>query len=96
MQAFAAKQLLNVQASEDVVQAFDARVLRTRDQSRRAKEFIKARALRAGPTVATEVLLDIARGRTPRDADWAMQALAQRALAGEVIEGLSVEGVAGI
>ncbi len=69
---------------------FDAEVLRTTNRSRRAKEKIKSRQT-GEQTISTEALLTLARGRTPRDADWAMGELARRALAGETIEGMSVD-----
>jgi hypothetical protein len=40
------------------------------------------------------VLLDVARGRTTRDRQWALQQLAQVALAGREIEGVQVQRAA--
>jgi hypothetical protein len=55
------------------------------------------------PTGATPVstekvalLLELARGRTPRDAEWALEQLARLALDGQEIEGLTLEGTAGV
>jgi hypothetical protein len=78
--------------------AWDAEVLRASNRSRPAKERIKARRMAPAaellPDVAT--LLDLARGGTSRDAEWALAQLARRAVAGEPIEGVTVEGVVGV
>jgi hypothetical protein len=44
-----------------------------------------------GPNVLdTDALLELARSRSPRDAEWALMQLARRAVAGEVIKGIDV------
>lgn len=73
---------------------FDREVLRTRHAARRAKEAVKARQT-AAPTVDTATLLSLARGKTPRDREWALTQLAKQAAGGMEIEGVKVEGVAG-
>jgi hypothetical protein len=79
---------------------FDWQVLRSRDRSRRAKELVKRR--RAGEAPAepspadVAMLLEMARSRTPRDAEWALAQLALLSLQGVKVEGLMVEGEAAI
>ena len=71
--------------------AFDRQVLRARDRGRQAKELVKARRNRAKPADA-ELLLEMARSRTGRDAEWALSQLARLALEGEEIAGVTIEG----
>jgi hypothetical protein len=95
MQAFVARLLGNEPAPQ-----FDREVLRTRNKGREAKEMVKNRqeALAAADgtgVVDTATLLALARGAsTPRDSDWALTQLVQRAMAGESIEGLTLESAA--
>jgi hypothetical protein len=94
MQEFVARLLGDAPAP-----GFDRDVLRTRHQARRAKEVVKRRQEEltdtGGGAVDVETLLALARGSsTPRDADWALSQLVRRALAGEQIEGLVIEGSA--
>ena len=92
MRAFVARLLNN-----DPAPQFDREILRTRYQSRQAKEVVKTRQehQKNGGSVDMETLLALARGSsTPRDAEWALTQLTRRALAGETVEGLVVEGVA--
>ncbi|MES2462450.1 MAG: hypothetical protein V4671_17855, partial [Armatimonadota bacterium] len=95
MQAFAARMLGTEPAPQ-----FDREVLRTRNRSRDAKELVKTRqeAMAAADNqgaVDTPTLLALARGATtPRDSEWALTLLVQRAMAGETIEGLTIEGAA--
>ena len=94
MQSFVARLLGNEPAPQ-----FDREVLRTRNRSREAKETVKTRqeilAGSDGGAVDTVTLLALARGAsTPRDSDWALTQLVRRALAGEIIEGLTIEGAA--
>jgi hypothetical protein len=89
MQAWLAEHLLKDAASVDV-SAFDQSVLKTRGRARRAKEAVKARR---GTTIEysndeVAALLDVARGRTTRDREWALQQLAQVALSGREVEGV--------
>jgi hypothetical protein len=74
--------------------AFDRAVLRARDKGRRAKELVKTRLDRQ-PTADIPLLLEMARSRTPRDADWALGQLAKLALDGVEIPGFTLDGVAG-
>ncbi len=91
MQAWLAEHLLKDVTSVEV-SAFDQSVLKTRGRARRAKEAVKTRR---GTTIEysndeIKSLLDVARGRTKRDKEWALQQLAQVALPGREIEGLVV------
>jgi hypothetical protein len=83
-------------AAGEVARTFDAPVLRSRHRARRAKELVKTRLQRATETPDPAVLLELARGTNRRDREWALQQLARLALAGETIEGIKLEGVAGI
>jgi hypothetical protein len=77
--------------------AFDRVVLRSRNRGRKVKELVKQRVSQAAqPAVDKATLLEMARSRTPRDAEWAWQQLARLAQAGETIEGLTIEGVNGV
>ena len=93
-QAFVAGELLGQSTPPDQTFAFDRAVLRARDRGRRAKELVKAR-LDAQPTPDIALLLEMARSRTPRDADWALGQLAKLALDGVEIPGFTLDGVAG-
>lgn len=94
-QAFVAEQLVATTNRPFATPVFDAEVLRTTNRARVAKERIKVRQT-AEPTIDVATLLTIARGRTPRDAEWALAELARRAVRGEAIEGVTVEGVIGV
>jgi len=84
--------------------AFDKAVLRSRDRGRRAKELVKARLDAAPRGQATDTprapdvrtLLELARGQTPRDREWALQQLARFALDGTVLDGVDISGVEGV
>jgi hypothetical protein len=95
MQAFVARLL-----GHDPAPQFDREVLRVRNKARGAKEIVKDRqevlaAMNQGGVVDTATLLALARGAsTPRDSDWALTQLVRRAMAGETIEGLTIEGAA--
>jgi hypothetical protein len=93
-QAFVAGQLLAQPTTAGRASAFDRAVLRARDRGRRAKELVKAR-LDTQPTPDVSLLLEMARSRTPRDADWALGQLAKLALEGVEIPGFTLDGVAG-
>ena len=94
-QAFVAGKLLSQPVTEPGrTLAFDRAVLRTRDRGRRAKELVKAR-LTEQTTPDIALLLEMARSRTPRDADWALGQLAKLALDGVEIPGFTLDGVAG-
>jgi hypothetical protein len=99
MQVWLAEYLLRDGANVDATD-FDRAVLRTRGRARRAKEAIKARREKIENVTsqqATEysqddinTLLEVARGRTPRDREWALQQLARLALAGHQIDGVTM------
>jgi len=91
MQAWVANQL-ETSAQEVDTRDFDASVLRAKGKARRAKESVKKRLAHGGSTPSTDAkaLLDMARGSLARDREWALQQLAQRALAGEEISGIVV------
>jgi hypothetical protein len=82
-------------AAPEEVREFDRGVLRGRNRGRRAKEQVKSRLSRSG-AADVPLLLDLARSGTPRDAEWALGELARLAVAGQPIEGIEVEGVAGV
>lgn len=77
------------------IQEFDRGVLRARNRGRRAKEQVKTR-LSGAEVPDVSLLLSLARSGTPRDAEWAMGELGRLAAAGVAVEGISVEGVAGV
>jgi hypothetical protein len=74
---------------------FDRAVLRATDRGRRAKELVKRRREHPSPE-EIPLLLEIARGRTGRDAEWAWMQLARLALDGHEVEGFRLEGTAGV
>ncbi len=94
MQGFVAAQLN--QKPELAAPDFDRAVLRSRNRARRAKNLIQARTTQNAPLADTKTLLEIARGRTPRDAEWALSQLARRALDGGAVEGVEVGDLAAI
>ena len=92
MQAWLAAQLLEKAAPTAAMQTFDTAVLRARSRARQAKNLVQTRHEKGSDAkVDNATLLEIARSRTPRDADWALRQLAQRALAGEKIDGVEIE-----
>jgi hypothetical protein len=90
MQAVAAEALV---AAGELDDRFAARVLRVPRGSRRAKETVK-RSEASRSTTAAATLIDVARGRMPRDAEWALEQLARRAATGELtlVDGVTIEG----
>ena len=93
-QAFVADLLAQSADTPADTPQFDRDVLRTRHAARRAKEAVKARQT-AAPTLDTATLLSLARGKTPRDRDWALTQLARLAAGGAEIDGVALEGAAG-
>ena len=92
MQAFVAG-LLNERealASAD----FDRAVLRRKNRARRAKTLVQTR-LEQKPLQNARVLLELARGKTPRDREFALQQLAKLAAEKE-IGGVEIGGVGAI
>ena len=84
-------------APPEPVREFDRGVLRARNRGRQAKEAVKARLSVPNPFgTDTALLLELARSGTPRDAEWALGELARLAADGQAVEGLSLEGVAGV
>ncbi len=91
MQAWLAEKLLDNAAPTQATQPFDRAVLRARGRARKAKNLVQTRhESKNEPAPDTATLLEIARSRTRRDADWALRQLAQKALSGEKIEGVEV------
>jgi hypothetical protein len=95
MQELVARLLLERPESAPAPAAFERTVLRATDRGRRAKELVKQRLEHAGPE-EIPLLLELARGRTGRDAEWAWAQLARLAGEGHEIAGFSVEGPAGV
>lgn len=92
-----------VAVNRDALDQFDNRILRTRRTGRKAKELVKRRLETLVPDAATSVganhtvddrriqaLVDMARGSSLRDRDWALQQLARLALDGHPIPQLQV------
>lgn len=87
----------------DALDQFDNRVLRTRRTGRKAKELVKNRLGKLTPEAAVSIstnqkvddrrvqaLVDMARGSSLRDRDWALQQLARLALDGYAIPQVQV------
>ncbi len=94
MQGFVANLLLERDAETAPIE-FDRAVLRGRNRARRAKNLVQTRRSQSAPLPDDATLLELARGKTPRDAEWALQQLARRALESE-IAGVEVSGVGAI
>jgi hypothetical protein len=94
MQSFVAAQLK--EQPEAAVPEFDRAVLRGRYRARRAKNLVQERRTTSVPLPDDKTLLELARGRTPRDSEWALTQLARRALDGAVVADVEVGKVAGI
>jgi hypothetical protein len=90
MQAWVAAQLKQTNETVSTVE-FDRTVLRARGRNRKAKELVKARLDTAPAEIAPEALLELARGRTSRDREWALQQLAMQSLAGQAIDGVELK-----
>jgi hypothetical protein len=98
IQAFVALLLLH-EESPPTTEEFNREVLRARNRGRVAKELVKKRidgTATIDDSIDVATLLEMARSRTPRDAEWALSQLAHLALEGREIEGLYVEGVASV
>ena len=94
MQGFVANLLLEREVETAPIE-FDRAVLRGRNRARRAKNLVQARHMEGAALPDDATLLELARGKTPRDAEWALQQLARRALENE-IAGVEVMGVGAI
>ena len=92
MQAFVADLLLKRDSSALETRDFDRAVLRGRDRARRAKTLVQTRRAQGEALPDTSTLLELARGKTPRDADWAWTQLARLAQ-NETVDGVEVSGV---
>jgi hypothetical protein len=92
-----------IAVKRDALAQFDNRVLRTRRTGRKAKELVKRRLGALVPNAAVSIganqpvddrriqaLLDMARGSSLRDRDWALQQLARFALDGHAIPQVQV------
>jgi hypothetical protein len=92
-----------IAVKRDALERFDDRVLRTRRAGRLAKELVKRRLEKRVPDAAVAIdtkqavddrriqaLVDMARGSSLRDRDWALQQLARLALDGHHIPGVRV------
>ena len=95
MQGFVADLLLKRENVEAQPLEFDRAVLRGRNRARRAKNLVQTRRAQGAALPDDATLLELARGKTPRDASWALEQLARRALEGEVA-GVEVGGVGAI
>lgn len=82
IQEFVAKQLKEQATKEEFVRTFDKGVLRTKNQSRKAKQIIKQR-LEENLDVDAETLVELARGKNKKDAEWAVLQLTKLALSGQ-------------
>ena len=92
-----------VAIKRDALDQFDIRVLKTRRVGRKTKELVKSRLEIPGPANALAIsshqkvddrriqaLVDMARGSSLRDRDWALQQLARLALDGHVVPQVQV------
>ena len=89
MEAFLAGKMLKTDVAFALAPAFDRQVLRSRDKGRKAKELVKQR-LSADTSHDIPLLLEVARSRSQRDAEWALGQLARLALEGVEVEGLEL------
>ena len=84
------RELVAQQVESSFVQRFDKEVLRMKNHSRKAKESIKYRQQQS-PTLATNILLEMAKSKHKKDAEWAIWQLTQRTLSGEEIQGFDLK-----
>ena len=84
IQAFVAAQLQRTPTNRPFEKTFDKSVLRTKNSSRSAKELIKNR-LENNLEIDNQVLLELARGKNKKDAEWAVIQLTKKVLKGEEI-----------
>ncbi len=88
-EAFLARKMLASGERFAGADVFDRQVLRGRDKGRKAKELVKRR-LDTQLSQDVGLLLEMARSRSSRDAEWALGQLARLALDGVEIEGLGL------
>ena len=94
MQGFTAELLETEAERPEAGPTFDRDVLRTRSRARRAKESVKRRQeMEHSVDIAT--LTALARGGVKRDAEWALTELAKRALSGDAVDAVRIDGIAG-
>lgn len=91
VQAFVAQLLLERGPQLAETREFDRAVLRGRDRARRAKTLVQTRRSGGEALPDAQTLLELARGKTPRDADWAWTQLALLAQ-NEPVEGVEISG----
>ncbi len=90
VQAFVSQEISLQQLNQPFVERFDKEVLRMKNRSRKAKEHTKKRVAET-LQVDVEVLKEVARSGGKTDAEWAVLQLTKKALAGEEIEGFSLD-----
>ena len=90
IQEAVAAALLDKAADQPFVERFDQEMLRMKNRSRPAKEKVKTR-LATSLAVSPAVLLELANGKNKKDAEWAILQLTKMSLAGENIEGFTLE-----
>jgi hypothetical protein len=94
MQGFTAALLETEAERPEAGATFDRDILRTRSRARRAKESVKRRQ-ETEHSVDIATLTALARGGVKRDAEWALAELAKRALSGEPVNAVRIDGIAG-
>ncbi|OJJ14203.1 hypothetical protein BKI52_43825 [marine bacterium AO1-C] len=90
VQAFVSQEISLQQLNQPFVERFDKEVLRMKNRSRKAKEHTKKR-VEETLQMDAEVLKEVARSGGRTDAEWAVLQLTKKALAGEEIEGFSLD-----
>lgn len=90
VQAFVSKEISLQQLNQPFVERFDKEVLRMKNRSRKAKEHTKKR-VEESLKMDAEVLKEVVRSGGKADAEWALIQLTKKALAGEEIEGFSID-----
>lgn len=90
VQAFVSQEISTQQLNQPFVERFDKEVLRMKNRSRKAKEHTKKR-VEATLQMDTGVLKEVARSGGRTDAEWAILQLTKKALAGEEIEGFTLD-----
>ncbi|HAS45042.1 MAG TPA: hypothetical protein DCS93_31460 [Microscillaceae bacterium] len=90
VQAFVSQEISLQQLNQPFVERFDKEVLRMKNRSRKAKEHTKKR-VEVSLQMDAEVLKEVARSGGRTDAEWAVLQLTKKALAGEEIEGFSLD-----
>lgn len=84
IQEFVAEKLKANKIKQNFSRNFDRSVLRTKNQSRKAKELIKNR-IESDLDVHPDTLLELARGHNQRDKEWALEQLMKLVLKGEEV-----------